>query len=273
MSNFKKFCDLVGGIGAFFISIYFIGKYMSYDPGELEEGMSKLDMFFSIENGREYRQYVILLVLFIGSIAISRIFKKLPALTLCVSVLPLLQVMNMFFVGKLYDYAPFCIFVAVIHLVGNIYELSWRDRADDGKRAFVASALVGALATGASLIAIKLTSFAKEIYDVFLNSEISEEEMEFIDKLELVGIEALAETSADETGILLLIALTLAFSVVLSLCLRGVHFIDGITAAIPFVIAIYAWHTERLNVAPMLVLVTCGTYLATRITLVVRGES
>ena len=97
MSYFKKFTDLVGGIGAFFASLYFIGQYMMYDPKELEEGVSKLSQFLSNENGRNYRQYIVLIALLIISVAVGRLFKKLPALTFCVSVLPVIQVMGMFY--------------------------------------------------------------------------------------------------------------------------------------------------------------------------------
>ena len=37
MSHFKKFSDLVGGIGAFFASVFLLGKYMEYEGCRISE--------------------------------------------------------------------------------------------------------------------------------------------------------------------------------------------------------------------------------------------
>ena len=89
MSYFKKFCDLIGGIGAFFATVFLIGRYMEYNPRELIEGESKLGIFFSSENAKEYRQYIVFIALLFGAVLLGRLLKKFPEATLFLSLLPL----------------------------------------------------------------------------------------------------------------------------------------------------------------------------------------
>lgn len=271
MSYFKKFTDLVGGIGAFFASLYFIGQYMMYDPKELEEGVSKLSQFLSNDNGRNYRQYIVLIALLVFSVAFGRIFKKLPTMTLCVSVFPLMQVMGMFYTEILYDHTEIYFFVSILLVLGNLYELIYRDRTDGGMKTFYATGVLGVLTSLIACLSLYLDALAQKMSDTFLVGELSEAENALDEKLKLLGIDVVQVVSEEQTGALIFILLAIALGVALSFALKGVYFIDVITAAIPFVYAIFALHTEKLSTAPMLILVPVCVYFVCRVALFITG--
>ena len=119
MSYFKKFCDLIGGVGAFFATIFLLGRYMEYNPADIE---NKLKIFFSSENAKEYRQYVIFIALIVLALLVDRIFARLPLVALGVSVLPLCQVMGMFWGNRIYSNEIFYIFVSFTLVAGSVYD-------------------------------------------------------------------------------------------------------------------------------------------------------
>ena len=170
MSYFKKFCDLIGGIGAAFATVFLLGRYMEYNPAE---GESKLKLFFSTENAREYRQYLIFIALLFGAVLLGRLLKRFPAATLVLSVLPLCQVMGMLFGKRLYERAEFYVFVTIVFVTGNIYEAYYADRESNWQRnqLEIGSALVGIVGIVFSILSMKFSLVAREIAKKFYDEK------------------------------------------------------------------------------------------------------
>ncbi|MBO5908587.1 MAG: hypothetical protein J6Q67_02235 [Clostridia bacterium] len=277
MSYFKKFTDFLGGIACFIASVFLISRYMEFTPlkpEELEEGVevkSKLWQFLLADGGKEYRQYIILIFLLIFSIVVSRVLKKYPAVSLCVSVLPLLQTMNMIHRELIYEYAGLFVLLCAVHAAGAFYDAVYFDRTDNKKRTFIGVSFWGAISSAACFGAIKLCEFTEEFYKRFMASDLSEEDMQLAEGLKVVGVDVLSQLADDEIKVITTIMAILIVSVVVAVILRGVYFIDVILAAIPFVYSIYSWHAGKLVCAPMLILVPVAVYFFARVGLFITG--
>lgn len=277
MSYFKKFTDFLGGIACFIASVFLISKYMEFTPvkpEDLEEGVevkSKLCQFLLGEGDKDYRQYIILVFLLVFSIAVSRFLKKYPSVSLCISVLPLLQTMNMLHSELLYEYAGLFVLLCGIHTVGAFYDAVYFDRADNKKRTFIGVSAWGAISSAACFGAIKLCNFSEGFYKKFIKGDFAEADMQLSDKLKLFGFDVLSQQAEDEKKVITTIMALLIVSVVVGVILRGVYFIDVILAAIPFVYSIYSWHAGKLVCAPMFILVPVAVYFLARVGLFITG--
>lgn len=270
MSYFKKFTDLIGGIGAFFASVFVIGRYMEYNPSDLEEGASKLSTFFSSDGPKEYRQYLIFIALLVLSVFIGRVFKKYSVIPLIFSVLPMCQAMGMVINKSFYEREEFYFIVCVALVCGNIYDAVFLDKADGKKRLFVATEVIGALSTALAFVVIKLNLVAQEFTKLFFETDFTEEQMALVEKLELVGIDVLS-VADKERDVLIFVAVALLVSVIISLVLRGVYFVDIILAAVPFVYTIFALHAESFSTATSFVVIPVFIYFICRAVLFVTG--
>ena len=261
MSYFKKFCDLLGGIGAFFATVFVMGKYMEFDPTDLEEGQSKLKVFFSAENESEYRQYVVLIALLALAIAVGLIFKKIPWLSLIVSVLPLCQAMSMLYRSLFYDYAYFYVAVCAIMVCGSLYEVRVFDKEHRKARTALAARIIAILGAVFACVSMKVSSISAQFYEIFLSEEeLAEGQMKLVGELKAFGIMLLTETPEKEIKALIFFAVALALCVAIGILVRKAYFVEAIVAFIPFAFSMSALHAEKLTTAPMLVIVPAAVY-------------
>lgn len=270
MSYFKKLTDLMAGIAAAFATVFIIGRYMEYNPSELGEGQSKLKVFFSSDGPKEYRQYLIFIALIVFAIFVGRVFKKYSAITLLASVLPMCQAMGMFLTKNFYEREEFYIFVCAALVCGSIYDAVFLDKADGKKRLFVATGLLGFLSSAIAFAGIKLNLAAQEFTRVFFESELTDEQVELVEKLELFGIDVL-KVSDKEKEVLIFVAIALLVGVVISLVLRGVYFVDVILAAIPFFYTLFALHAESFSTVTPFIVIPVSVYFICRAVLLVTG--
>lgn len=268
MSYFKKFCDLVGGIGAFFAAVFVIGEYMEFDHTKLEEGQSKLKVFFSTENDTEYRQYLVFIGLIALAIAVGIVFKKLPCVSLIASTLPMCQAMSMLYGALFYDYGFFFVAVCAIMLFGSFYETVRGDKEIGKERTALAArvvALIGALFAGVS---IKLSSLSKLFNELSVTAEgLSEEQYEIVDNARVFGVSLFSELPEKEIKALIFFAVALVLCVVIGFLVRRAYFVEAILAFVPFAFSLSALHAEKLTTAPMLVIVPATVYFIATLTL------
>jgi hypothetical protein len=278
MSYFKKFTDLLGGITCFIASVFLVTRYMDFNalkPEDfIEDGLevrSKLEQFLLIEQGKDHRQYIILILFFVLSIAASRLFKKLPAVSFLLSVLPLWQTLNMLHNNLLYEYKGLFVILAALHIAGAFYELVFFDRHDNKKRTFIAVSILGVLSSAACFGARKLCEFSEGFYARFMAGELIGKDMKFDQELKLFGFNVLIRGAEDEEKVLMTIMVLLLVGVVVGIVLRGVYFIDVILAALPFGYSIFCWHAGKLICAPMLIVVPVTVYFFARVALFIAG--
>lgn len=277
MSYFKKFTDLLGGIACFIASVFLISRYMDFNalkPEEFKEGVevkSKLEQFLLIEQGKDHRQYIILILLFVLSIVVSRLLKRLPAVSFCFSVLPLWQTLNMLHNNLLYEYKGLYVILAAVHTAGAFYELVYFDRHDNKKRTFIAVSALGVISSAACFAARKLCDFSEGFYKRFMAGELVSKDMKFDQELRLFGFNVLVKGPEDEEKVIMTIMALLLVGVVVGIILRGVYFVDVILAALPFGYSIFCWHAGKLICAPMLIVVPVTVYFFARVALFIAG--
>ena len=269
MSYFKKFCDLIGGIGAFFATVFVMGKYMSFDPKDLEEGQSKLKFFFSNDNSSEYRQYLVFIGLIVLAIAVGQICKKLPWVSLAVSVLPMCQAMSMLYCTLFYNNAFFYVAICAIMIVGNLYEVMLLDKERGKSRTALAARIIALLGATFAGISIKLSSLAAYINELSLGEEgLAEEHYELIGNVKPFGVMLLKDTVAEkEIKALIFFAAAFALCILIGLLVRKAYFIESILSFVPFAFSVSALHAEKLTTAPMLVIVPAAVYFISMLAL------
>ena len=260
MSYFKKFCDLIGGIGAFFATVYLLGRYMEYNPADAE---SKLKVFFSTENAKEYRHYLIFIALLFGAVLLGRLLKRFPAITLPLSVLPLCQVMSMLWGKRLYSKPEFYVIVCLVVVVGNIYEAYSADRERGGNQLYIASVLTCGLGVLGTLASMKFSKMALDFSERFLESELSEAESLLEEKLSLVGVDLISNVPEGELQALTFIAASLLACLALAVFsrkLKPLKVLCMLASTVPFIYAVSSLHTEKLATSPMLLLVPTAVF-------------
>ncbi len=269
MSYFKKFCDLIGGIGAFFATVFLLGRYMEYNP---EDAENKLKIFFSSENAKEYRQYLVFIALLFGAVLLGRFFKRFPEATLFLSVLPLCQVLGMLWHKSLYENEEFYVIVCFTVVAGNIYEAAvhGKDGGRDSLKA--ASLIVGAFGVVTSLLSAKFSSMGKLYSEIFLENGLGETQQITADRLSFFGVDLVSNVPEEEIKTLVFIAAALAVSVAFSVVAKRLGLLKFLFAAVPFVYAVSALHTEKMATSPMLVLVPVTVYFICQTALLVRKE-
>lgn len=269
MSYFKKFCDLIGGIGAFFETVFLLGRYMEYNPADAE---SKLKVFFSSENAKEYRQYLVFIALLFGAVLLGRLLKRFPEITLFLSLLPLCQVMGMLFGKRLYANPEFYVIVCLVVVAGNIYEAYASDKNGGRESLYSASVVVGVSSVVTSLLSVKFSSMAKEYSQIFLDSELGEAQELIKERASLFGIDLISNVPEEEIKTLAFIAAALAVCVAFSVLGRSkkLRFLNFSLSAVPFLCSMSALHTEKLVTCPMLVLIPATVYFICRATMLVR---
>ena len=271
MSYFKKFCDLIGGIGATFAAVFLLGRYMEYNPSDAE---NKLKIFFSSENSKEYRQYVVFIVLLFAAVLLGRLFKKFPEITLFLSVLPLCQVMGMLWHKKLYEDPEFYVIVCLTVVAGNIYEAFLRSKESGSNVLHSAAVVVGAFGVVSSLLSVKFSSMAKAYSDAFVENELAEAEELVADRLSFIGADLISNVPENEIKTLAFVAaalaVCLAVSVICRVFVRKLYVLNLLLSAVPFFYVISALHTEKLNTSPMLVIVPVTVYFLCQAALVAK---
>lgn len=156
MNKVKRFTDFFAGFGAFSAFMYLFCEFMEYDFGETEGLIEKVKFFFSGKTKYEFAVYLVLIALFALSCVLSVVLHRFPQFTLAISSLPMIYAVAMSADGKLYRYPMLYIISAIVHMSGCLYECVRRDREDKGRRAALATDILGYTAAAFGLYAIYL---------------------------------------------------------------------------------------------------------------------
>ena len=235
MKYFKRFTDFCAGFSAFMVAIRLFGKFMGYNPEKAEGMVEKFKLFFAKDNTGRGRDQLVLIILFVVSLVVSRVFERLPYVTMAVSVLPLVQTFFVFADKRFFEYSWLHIIFAVLHTTGSLVFALNLDRADGKRRAFWAVNLFGVCV---SAYVIPIVRRMAEFADIEAKDKYKL--LPFESKLQ-IGI----ENGADE--ILIRIALMIVIAVVISVILRDIYFIDVALAVVPFVYSLYVFSTKNLK--------------------------
>ncbi len=249
MSNFRKFTEFCAGISAFTALMYVFRQYMSYDFEEAEGFKEKIKIFFDTSALNDYRAYLLLAALIILAISVSLIFKRLPELSFFFSAFPFFYTIYLFDANKLYEKPMLFICLSIIQIAGNIYDSL---RISRERRRY--SPIFTSFA--ATLLPILFC-----LVVIWRNNVISVEPL----PEKIYNFDHLLMTYAQDYDMSLFKTIAIMYGIILliSVILRGVHFIDFGLSLVPLCFVLYKQavkaigpHDEIIMVAAILCTVT-----------------
>ena len=253
MNYFKRFSDFCALFAIAAASVYTLRKFISFNPANAEGFKEKLKLFFSKEYSRDYRAYVILIILLAASVIIGRILERFPYVGFALSLAPMLQILLMLGDGKLYERPMLYLILGIAHLLGGIVHSLYLDRSDEKRRAFICVNLAGVALAGVGFWIWRRASLLN------LLDEEAVSELGARDSAILLSLEDGAPS------IILKLSVILLIGVALSIILRDVYFIDTIVAAVPFAYSAYLVSNEKLSLFPLTVLMITLIYFSFRL--------
>lgn len=235
MKHFKRFTDFCAGLSAVMVAISLLGKFIGYNPENTEGMLEKLKLFFAEDNIHRNRYQLILIIFLALSFVVSRVFERLPYVTMAVSVLPLIQTFFVFADRRFEDYACLHMIFAVLHTAGIFVYALALDRADGRRRAYWA---VNLFELCVSLYVIPIVRSISALADI---DETEKFHLSPFESKLYTGI----ENGADK--ILIKIALMIAIAVLISILLKDIYFIDAALGIVPLVYSLYVFSFEKLK--------------------------
>ena len=258
MSLFKKFTDLCAGIAAFFAGIFFIRKYMDFDPEKAaekakeaatdafdkitdavesatEKAPSKLEQFLTPTEEADYSMLIPLILLLLMSALLGRVFKRLPYVCFGISLLPAMAIAYMYETGMLYEQIGMYLILGALHVIGNLVECLMRDREDGRHRAAVAA---------------KISSALPAVFCFYVMWKGAHIPTEKLDKLSHFDNRVFFGMTEADVAIMTRLGIMMLIILALTLILHNVYFIDAILSLIPLGYVIYQVGGEFLTFAP-----------------------
>ncbi|MBO5939374.1 MAG: hypothetical protein J6Q82_07795 [Clostridia bacterium] len=254
MSYFKKFTNFCAGFAAFSALAYVFCKFMEYTPrdqeGELLGIKQKLRHFFDAKEVEEdYRLYLLLVGGLLLSIAIACLLKKIPSVSFATSLLPLSLVATMIADGNIADRPMLYLLLSGLHTAGALYECIRCDREKGSHQAHLAVNLATLLG---SLGALFVWRSADKFFPV-PNPHYNYLEQKIYDSYLL----------KEDPSILLNLALPLLVTVLLSMLLREIYFLDAAIALVPLCLILPNYLEGEIPIcAEFLLTVVCVNLLA-----------
>ena len=257
MSNFRKFTEFCAGISAFTALMYIFRQYMSYDFGDVEGFREKIKLFFEFSAIQDYRPYILLAALLILAIAISIIFKRLPELSFFFSALPLFYTVYLFDDNKLYEKPMIFICLSIIQVAGNIYDSLkiWRE----GRKY---SPIFTSFA--ASLLPLLFCLVVLWRNNAISTGILPEKVYNFDRMLVLYG-------EYYDMSLFKTIAVMYGGVLLVSVILRGVHFIDFALSLVPLCFVLYKQAVEALGPHDEIIMVAAILCSITHLCLMLGG--
>lgn len=258
MSLFKKFTDGCAGVAAFFAGVFFIRKYMEFEPeealtkasgavteafGEASEAVSsaskelpgKLEQFLTPTADADYSMLIPLIALLILSAVLGRVFRRLPYVCFGISLLPAMTIAYMYGAGMLYEQIGMFLILGALHVIGNLVDCLLRDREDGGHRAAIAA---------------KISTAVPAVFCFYVMRRGARIPTENLDKLSHFENELFFGMTERDVEIMTRLGIMLLVLLGITLLLYNVYFIDAILSIIPFVYVIYQVGGEFLTFVP-----------------------
>ena len=233
-------------------ALLFLRKYMSFSPIEEEDAPSKLKQFIESSTDGYYKMLVALIILLVISVAVGRIFSRLPYVCFAASMLPALQVAFMFEKRAFFQLQAFMIILVSLHVIGNIAECVIRDREDGRHRLWLTA---------------KISSVAGAALCFFIIRITKQPVPENTEELSAFNSEILLGFTELDASIMSKLFWMFAVLLAVSLVLYNVYFIDAVISIIPFAYATHAMISGNLLIMPSLFFTAAAVCTATHICL------
>ncbi len=266
MSFFKRFSDVLVGFCALMGGIELLRKYMNYSftDEEMMLGFTdKVKLFLSPEAKGEPRHFALFVGLIMLYFLVSMIFFKLPALSAIIAPFPLLLSVVLFFDGILDNDDFFYILCLGVGLAGALYDSLRADRDKGRLLTHAAAGLVGVSFMNILLRIRSLSLFTTIVTDD--PTKIDDAAKATIDKYELLGIDLRQVITPEQSDLMMLLAILVIVSVIVSFIFRGAYFIDLGFSAFLLIFTVIKWHADVLTHSEAPILGLAIVYFAFRI--------
>ena len=234
MSGFKKFTDVCGFFAAFSATVFSFTQYMAYrPPEEVESTKEKLKLFLSPhETGKDYRSYLLLVLLLLFALCVSALLKKRPALAFPITVIPFLQAFAMMVNRTIYDRPMLYLLLCGLFFLGPLYECIRSDR----------EARTRSAATAIHLLFLEMALLLLYLYRraTALVGTVSEE----LSPLDQRIYGSILEDT--DLSVLYQLAIIYLLAALVCVLLRDLYFLQTIVSLVPAGCIIVLFETEAL---------------------------
>ena len=255
MSYFKKFTDFCAGVAAFVAAVFFIRKYMVFEPeepptalpgvstdeiGETLEAVTekfpgKLEQFLTPDAYNDYSLLLPLIFLLLLSAILGRVFARLPYVCFAISLLPATLIAYMYEHELLKEQIGMFLILGALHVVGNFAECLIRDREDGRHRASIAA---------------KISSAAGAFFCYFVMWQGAQTPPEDVEEIGHIQHRILFEMTEADVEIMTRLGAMFLILLAVSLILYNVYFIDAIISIVPAAYVIYQVGGQFYTLAP-----------------------
>lgn len=270
MSYFKRFTDFCAGFAVFGALLHIIRNFIVFKKDEDLSTLQKLKDFFARGSADDYRAYATVAIVLIASLFLGILLKKFPFVALAASTGALAVIIDIFAAERLDERPMFYVALAIIHVVGCIFECIVCDRERRLKK------------ISCSLVAGVITAFGGGALSLFTAYRLSEmkalvrsADLETFDITSLNSFDAelfelvrsmTAKGQSTDMDQLIILAVMFIVVLVVALIIGDIFFVDLIFSAIPLVSVAYCFATGVfLPQADMLVtvaLISTATFFA-----------
>ena len=255
MSYFKKFTDFCAGVAAFVAAVFFIRKYMVFEPeepptalpgvstdefGETLEAVTekfpgKLEQFLTPDAYNDYSLLLPLIFLLLLSAILGRVFARLPYVCFAISLLPATLIAYMYEHELLGEQIGMFLILGALHVVGNFADCLIRDRDDGRHRASIAA---------------KISSAAGALFCYFVMWQGAQTPPEDAEEIGHIQHRILFEMTEADVEIMTRLGAMFLILLAVSLILYNVYFIDAIISIVPAAYVIYQVGGQFYTLAP-----------------------
>ena len=255
MKYLKRFTDFCGGFAAVCAAIYAMGQFIMYTPADNIGTVEKVKHFFFGNYTRNFNAYVVMIALLAVSVTVGVIFERFPFVSLSVSIFPLLWIMFMLASGWLYERPMLFVGLSIVHTAGSVLYALSLDKEDGKRRAFLCVNAFGGIIGALCLVVWRKCNEMANM--TFTDDEVRE--LSDIDAEIYEGLEG------DSAKLLLIIGAIILATVLVSVLLRDLYYIDVILCSVPLVYSIKVFFTETLTVFGGLVFAASVVYFVFRV--------
>lgn len=248
MSYFKRFTDFCAGFAVFGALLHLIRNFVTFMKDEDISTLKKLKEFLSKENADCYRAYAIIAAVLVASLFIGIILKKFPFVSLAVSSLATVVIVDLFVESRINDRPMFYVALAIIHTVGCLFECVACDREKRLKKlncTFIAG-VVTTFASGAlCLFTAYRLSEMKKLFKTADLETFNVAELSFFD-MEIFNLvkDAFAKGKDADPDQLILLAVMFIVVLIVTMFIGEIFFVDLTFSLIPLVSVIYSYNSS-----------------------------
>lgn len=259
MSYFKRFTNGCAIFAALSAWLYALIQLMAFTPSNDISLTEKLKLFLKGDTPRDYSMYLTMGLCFAFSFAVSLLFKKLPAISFAVSILPVLATIHQLMAKQLYEYPMMYVVLGALHAIGSLADCMLADKRGARWQSALAAFFSSLMASAVPLYIFRSIGA--------LAARSKEETLNYFEKVIIYSMPKDADTD-----VFLRVAIFFGVLAILALLLKELPFLTAILSLIPFGYTLYLWHAGLLPVHGALIVTVATVCFLTQIAVMLSAK-